>query len=526
MPQPLSRRDFVLRTAGTGAVAIFAPQAIADALAAKPADRRLLINGGKFAKGVMSGDPTPTGITLQSFVNDFDGAGQVLLEVATDSGFRKVVAKEKIRTSSALGHSVKARVGGLKAGHRYFYRFETKTAESPVGRFQTAFPADSKEPVRFAFISCQEYSIGFYNAYKRLAREDVDFVVNLGDYIYSDVNLPPPFGVRKVEYARFAAVNLGEYHERYDVYRQDADLRRLHAKFPMISCWDDHEVQNDYAGGDPNGGAVTSGSSGEFAYTKARQATAYQAFFDRMPTYAVGKSRLYHRARFGRHVDLFVLDERQYRGGQPCGDKVGPACADLNKSRAFLGAQQKAFLNSGLQKSRATWKVIANEVVMMPLKISATEYDAFDAWQGYPVEREALLQTIRQKRIKDVVFITGDYHAFIAGDVRTAGGSTVATEFVGGSVTSLSDPETKALVRTPGYGTPDNATMPASDINGRKAANPWYKELDFLSHGYVVCQASQSSFKATYKKLKTIRSPSSALKSSKTYTVRRGHAGL
>jgi alkaline phosphatase D len=526
VPQVLSRREF-LAASGAGAVTILAPQTLTQALAATRLDRSKLISGGGFAQGVLSGDPTPTGISLLANLTGTEAPGQVGLEVASDSGFRKIVASKRINTSSAIGHSVKARVTGLKPGQRYFYRFETKTAQSPAGRFQTALPADSNEPVRFAFFSCQEFSFGYFNAHALLAREDVDFVINLGDYIYGDVNIGPPIGVRDGNYGpKFAATTPEEYRLRYGTYRSDANLRAVHAKFPMISCWDDHEVQNDYAGGSPTGGAVTSGNTPPYNYSAARRDGAYRAFFQMMPTFAQGKQRLYHKAQFGKHVDLFVLDERQYRAGQPCGDAVGPACAELGKPRAFLGAQQNVFLRSGLQKSKASWKVIANEVVMMGLKTDPNQYDAFDAWQGYPAEREALLQFIRKNKVADVVFVTGDYHAFIAGNVQTAAKQTVAAEFVGGSVTSASDPEVKSIIRKPGYGTPDNPSMPSAELATRKAANPYYKELDFLSHGYVVCEAGPKTFKATYKKVKTIRAKSTALKSQKTYTVRRGRAGI
>jgi alkaline phosphatase D len=524
--QILSRRQF-LAVSGAGAVTIMAPQALSQALAASPTDRSQLLSGGKFAQGVLSGDPTPTGITLFSTVTDTEAAGQVLVEVASDSGFRKVIASKKVNTSASIAHGVKARVTGLKPHERYFYRFETKTGQSAVGRFQTALPAGSKEPVRFAFFSCQELSFGFFNAHKVLANEDVDFVVNLGDYIYADVNLGIPIGVRNIDYGpKFAATTQDEFAARYEAYRSDADLRAMHAKFPMISCWDDHEVQNDYAGGDPAGGVTTSGKTGEYAYTPAKRDAAYRAFFQHMPTFAMGKQRLYHKASFGTNVDLFVLDERQYRQSQPCEDVVGPACSTLNAPRAFLGAQQEAFFKSGMHASKATWKVVANEVVMMGLKTSPTDYDSFDAWQGYPAEREALLQYIRKNKISDVVFVTGDYHAFIAGNVQTKAHQTVAAEFVGGSVTSASDPETRSIIKKPGYGTPDNPTMPAADLAARKAANPYYKELDFLSHGYIVCEASPSTFKATYKKLKTIRQKSAALKPGKTYTVHKGKVGI
>lgn len=538
----LSRRQ-LLRASGVGALTVVAPQSAAQALAATRPDRAKLLRGGAFAEGVLSGDPTPHGITLLARMTDVEAAGKVLLEVATDPGFRKVVAHRRISTSAAIGHNVKARVKGLRAGERYWYRFSGRTAESRVGRFQTAYPRDSREPVRFAFFSCQELSFGYYNAHKLLAREDVDFVINLGDYIYGDLALPTGLGVRRLPRLpgdRIAAVTLADYDQRYQDYRADADLRAMHAKLPMISCWDDHEVQNDYAGADPAGGVTTPaigtspqgalalGAGPPYTYTTARRAAAYRAFFRNMPTFAIGPSRLYHRAAFGRHMDLFVLDERQYRARQPCGDAVGPACAELPADRAFLGRRQNAFLRSGLDRSKATWKVIANEVVIQGLKVDEQTYETFDGWQGYPAEREALLESIRRNRVEDVVFVTGDWHAFIAGDVRTAQGTgaPVATEFVGGSITSPGTPETNTLLGIPGYGTLDAPSIPAAEMATRRAANPYSKELDYVSHGYVVCEAGSKTFKATYKKLETVRRRTTALRSSKTYTVHRGTPGL
>ena len=134
----------------------------------------------------MSGDPTPRGITLWTHVADVEGRGGVLLEVARDRDFRNVVMRKTIQTRGSIDHTVKARVGRLRAHERYYYRFETATRNSPVGRFQTALPADSNEPVRLGFFSCQNYPHGCYNAHELMAREDLDFVVNLGDYIYAE----------------------------------------------------------------------------------------------------------------------------------------------------------------------------------------------------------------------------------------------------------------------------------------------------------------------------------------------------
>ena len=475
----------------------------------------------------MSGDPTPRGITLWTRVDDVGGRGGVRLEVARDRAFRRMVARKEILTSDSLDHTVKARVGGLDPHERYYYRFETRSGESRVGRFQTALPADSRETVRFGVFSCQEYTFGYFNAHRAMAREDLDFVVNLGDYIYSDVAFSPPQGVRSGDFqmseGRFSAFTRDEYRQVYRVVHSDPDLQDVHARFSVISTWDDHEVQNDYSGGDPQGGAVTGDP-----YDAARRNRAYGVFFEQMPTYPVrdrrGRFRLYHTARFGRTVDLFVLDERQYRDRDPCGNAVGPACEEVGGPDDFLGETQLSYARGGITRSRAAWKVIANEVPIMPVKRNETDYEGWDIWQGFPVEREALLRTIRG--VPDVVFVTGDWHAFISGDVQTADGRSVASEFVGGSVTSPGESEINALINRPGFGTLDDPQFPPDELARRKAANPWFDDFDPVHHGYFTCRASRSEFQTTFKKLTTIRRRTTELAERRTWTIRRGQRGL
>ena len=179
-----TRRQFVVRAGTVAASAILSPSALAAGLgSARPA---ALARGGRFSDGVMSGEPTPSAITLWTRLADAEGKVSLDLEVATDKNFRHVVAHKRLPTSAAVNHNVKSRITGLKAHEQYYYRFATATKDGPVGRFRTALPADSLQPVRFAFWSCQDYTHGYYNAHEAMAREDLDFVVCLGDYIYDE----------------------------------------------------------------------------------------------------------------------------------------------------------------------------------------------------------------------------------------------------------------------------------------------------------------------------------------------------
>ncbi len=516
-----TRRQFLRRTGEAAALAVLAPQSLAIAASEPRGRASALLRGGSFAQGVLSGDPTPDGITLLTLLEGVSRAGSVRLEVARDPDFRRVVAREIIATRGSVGHSVKARIRGLKAHERYYYRFETRDEQSRVGRFQTALPPGSNEPVRFAFFSCSDYTHGYYNAFELMAREkDLDFVVNLGDYIYAESyhTRKDGTGVRDDRIGSTStgdtsvsrvAVSLDDYRDKYALYRSDASLRKLHARVPIVSIWDDHEVVDNYAGGVRNGGLPAAKDA-----PAKRKRAGYQAFFESMPFYPSGRSRIYRALPFGSTVDLIMLDQRQYRGDQPCNDGVVPPCPGYDSPNPFLGRPQMDWLKRRLESSKATWKVIGNETLAMPAKVTGGSYVGFDSWQGYPVEREELLSHIKARGIQDVIFVTGDIHAFIAGDVRTAqgDGETVALEFVGGSITSTGFGETDLDIGG-GQILKGNDANPRTDpgvIAALRGINPWVDAADFDHHGYGVVRASKTEFDVSLKRVQTIKKRSLA----------------
>jgi alkaline phosphatase D len=530
-----SRRQFVTSAGSAAAAAIFAPRALAGGLtraAAAP-----LARGGRFTDGVMAGEPMPTAITLWSRVDQLAGPASVDLEVARDSGFRHVVAHKRIATSGNADHNIKARVTGLKPYEQYYYRFATRTQDGPVGRFRTALPADSQQPVKFAFYSCQDYTHGYYNAHELMARDDLDFVVCLGDYIYAETYHSRKDGtaVRDDRIGSSGpdktivreAVTLADYREKYRLYRSDKALQKVQAKFPVVMLWDDHEVQNNYAGGEPDGGLPPAER-----YSNKRRRNAYKAFFEAMPYFAPKGDRIYRRLSFGKTVDLIVMDQRQYRANQPCGDAVAPACADWDQPRNFLGRSQMDWVKTQLRSSPAAWKVMANEVMMMPAKVLNDSYYSFDSWQGYPREREELLTFIQSSAIKDVVFVTGDIHTFIAGDVRTqmGTGDTVALEFVGGSITSQSLGEL-SLDAGGGVKLAGNDRNPHTDPNVigiLRQVNPWVDQADFDHHGYGRVTATQQGFDCELVRLQTIKKKTTATLAASGYRwqVARGQTSI
>jgi alkaline phosphatase D len=510
-----TRRQFVTAAGSFTAATVFAPQS----LAAASRLAHLTKAHGRFSEGLISGDPTPTGITLWTRLAGVDGPASVELEVAKDRSFRHVVARRHIATNKQLAHSVKARVGKLKPHEQYYYRFSAKGAETPVARFRTALPADSRQPVKFAFFSCQDYTHGFYNAHELIAEGDYDFVVCLGDYIYAETYHAKSTGT-SVREDRIGSANPNnssivreartyqDYLDKYALYRSDPALRKVHQKFPMIMVWDDHEVQDNYAGKEPDGGL----DAGK-AYSAARKAAAYKAFYASMPRF-VTNQRVYRTLRFGKTIDMIVMDQRRYRANQPCNDAVAPPCDDWNQPRDLLGQPQMAYVQNQLKSSQAAWKVMANEVTIMPTKVLGGSFYTYDTWQGYPQEREQLLTYIRDNNIADVIFITGDIHTFITGDVRTnmGDGDTVAIELVGGSITSQGLGETD-LDGGGGVVIKGNDAHPNTNpgiISALRGINPWVKAADFDHHGFGKVTATQTSFDCTLVRLQTIKKRSQA----------------
>jgi alkaline phosphatase D len=267
-------------------------------------------------------------------------------------------------------------------------------------------------------------------------------------------------------------------------------------------------MQDNYAGGEADGGL----DAGK-AYSAARKAAAYKAFYASMPRF-VSNQRVYRTLKFGKTVDMIVMDQRRYRANQPCNDAVAPPCDDWNQPRPFLGAQQMAYVKQQLKSSKAAWKVMANEVTVMPTKVLGGSYFTYDGWQGYPQEREELLTYIRDNSIPDVVFVTGDIHTFITGDVRTnmGDGDTVAIELVGGSVTSqgLGESDVDGGAGVVIKGNDANPNTPPALIEALRGINPWVKAADFDHHGFAKVTATQTSFDCTLVRLQTIKQRSKA----------------
>ena len=442
---PLSRRSFLLGAAG------FATTSLSAVVA--PARPRFAAD--PFALGVASGYPLPDGVVLWTRLapDPLHGGGiplsevEVAWEVAADPNFRTILRRGTEFAQPEWAHSVHAEVRGLEPARWYYYRFHAGGTSSPAGRTRTAprqgAPIGS---LRLAFASCQQYEQGYYGAHRHLAAEDLDLVVYLGDYIYES-----SWGRHHVRsHGTEEPLTLEDYRNRYALYKSDPDLQAAHAAFPWIVTWDDHEVQNDYAG-----------DRSQFAAPReeflARRAAAYRAYYEHMPLPGrmrpgAAGMRIYTRWDYGALARLHVLDDRQYRDYQACprperggGSNVVPLayCRELLRpERTLLGAAQERWLEDGLAASGARWNVLAQQTVMAQIDRWPGEGYSYwtDGWDGYPRARERLLGFIAANRTANPVVIGGDVHTAIVADLKTdfndPRAPVVATEFVGTSITS------------------------------------------------------------------------------------------
>ncbi|MEZ5371479.1 MAG: alkaline phosphatase D family protein [Microthrixaceae bacterium] len=400
-----------------------------------------------FTIGVASGDPLPGSVMLWTrlVADPLDPTGglpdepvPVAWELATDEGFDAVIAAGSEIAEPRWGHSVHAEAAGLEPDTWYWYRFSVGDIRSPAARTRT-MPSDDATPeeLRLAFASCQEFNSGTYAAYGAMAEDDLDLVVFLGDYIYEQGGglMTPKVPARVTE-------TLDDYRVQYAAYKRNPMLQQVHAQVPWVVTWDDHEVGNNYAGDVPQEPEDPAGYD-------QRRIAAYQAYWEHMPIRTGppeedGSLRIYRSVRVGTLAEFFVLDGRQYRSDQVCGDQLAVSAAEctdrLDKANTMLGAEQEEWLAAGLEASTATWPVIAQQTVVFPLVLDDLVLN-LDQWDGYVAARERLFQAITDSGHDNVVVLSGDIHAAGASDLfaeRDGSGARQAHEFVTTSISSLS----------------------------------------------------------------------------------------
>lgn len=496
-----------------------------------------------FALGIASGSPRHDSVVLWTrlmppkhlFGDGFDTKPvAVNWEVAHDEQFKMIVQKGSAPALPLLGYSVHVELENLQPDRWYFYRFNTPGFTSPTGRTRTfAAPGTAVDKLRLGYASCQRWEHGYYAAWRHMQNEQLDAVFFVGDYMYEYAR--GKNDVRSHELAK--PKDLADYRDRYALYKSDENLQGMHAQCPWLLTWDDHEVINDYAA------LQAPGVKGDFA---AQRAAAYQAFYENQPLRAsvltraldglVGGSqqgvemRLHDRASFGKLVDFHILDTRQYRTIQACSnDKNGTyaggksvrlnTCAELNDpQRTLLGFEQERWLAEGLKRSAeraARWTIIVQET-RFGQTINRDKNDgngatvSNDAWEGYPGNRQRLIDALKSTRAPNPVMLGGDVHAnwvgHIKADYNKSDSANVGVEFTGTSISS-------------------NCSS-ADHIIKRIEQNPHFIFGDGYKRGYGVVELTPKKLTTTLRTVTDVTKPDSDIETLAQFVVENGQSRI
>ncbi len=447
-----TRRELLRAGLATGVLATGAlPLTAADASA-----RSFALATNPFTLGVASGDPRSTSVVIWSRLAlrplASDGHGGMPLrsftvswQVASDELFTQVVRSGTTEVSPRTGFALHVLVQGLQPGGEYFYRFKQGRHLSPVGRTLTTPTLDTfGRDLTMSFVSCAQYEHGFFTAYRRLAEDQPDLVLHLGDYQYeyrAGVYVADSGNVR--DFRGPETVTLANYRQRYAQYHTDPDLQAAHAIAPWAVVFDDHEVANNWAGD------VAQQPQDQQGFLK-RRAAAFRAYYENMPlrprSIPSGPGiALYRRQHWGRLATFHMLDTRQFRDDQACGDGYDACPAADAKARTMPGTRQEAWLADGFASSKARWDVLGQQVFFGRRDTTATPDNrvSMDAWDGYTASRRRVTRSWVRAGVRNPIVLTGDVHAHWASEVlsdfRDQESAVVGSEFITSSLTSGGD---------------------------------------------------------------------------------------
>jgi len=510
-------------------------------LPVRPAFARLWAASG-FTHGVASGDPGPGSVKLWTRYAAQDGRAAALkVEVAEDEGMSRIIARGEALAGPESWGTAQARMAGLPDGRWLWYRFTAPDgSQSPVGRTRT-LPQGKLDAFRIGVFSCSNRPFGHFNAYAHAAaRDDLDFVIHLGDYIYEYQAGSYPEKVmpgREILPANEITM-IDDYRQRYASYRIDPGLQELHRRFPMIAIWDDHEFANDTW---RDGAQNHQPDEGPWPM---RRAAALKAHAEWLP----GPERPWQRYDFGDLLSVITLDTRMTGRDQQLdlaaalkgGAKGLQDFSDgpwNSPARTLLGPEQEAWAADALKGSVASgakWQLIAQQVVMGDIftpkealtwlganadpravgyvkgGLAAAQAGipgAQDMWSGYPQARRRLLGAMRDAGANPIV-IAGDSHNAWAFN-HSLDGKPVAAEFGVQSVTS------------PGYESALGAD-PAVVRAGLLGSSPGLTWCDTSRRGYLTLSFDAKQTRCDWVFMNTIAAPDLGTSTGQAAIVKRG----
>lgn len=528
-----------------------------------------------FGQGVASGDPRTNSVILWTRCTLATGAQDIKfsLQIATDSEFKNSMQNIPVSALTKYDNTVRVKVTGLAADQVYYYRFVAENDTSSIGITKTLPVATSTRDIRFAWLSCQDWSVNHWAGLTLLAKEQLDFVIHVGDYIYETVGDAFQAGQVEAAHGRITlpsgglrsksgvyANTIDDYRTLYRTYRGDARLQGIHQNFPVIAIWDDHEFSDDCWQDHQ-----TYTNENKIETTRRRNATQAWAEYQPIdwtdvqfqPDASTGFTniRIYRDFRVGKNMHLVMTDQRLYRddhivdegafaqmiGHDPVNgdDSVGSRyfvpqqvlnqfeqgkTAAMGRAPSILGTTQTQWFKNTLKNTDATWKVWGNEVALsrmwidlraqpgIPVQYQSRYIVNCDAWDGYPAAKQELLTYLLDNNIKNVVAITGDLHAFQAGVVRHIAENGLGTPVLVDFLSAgVSSSSFYSYLKAGAAGTPLEALVatPATLDGILKVNNPDFAYLDHDAQGYAIATVSSTQMKVVFHKTARINSDGS-----------------
>jgi alkaline phosphatase D len=457
-----------------------------------------------FPYGVASGDPSESSVILWTAIEaDLASDSNVEWAVSRTEDMNSVVASGTMVRVTPEAPYYKVKASGLQSNKEYFYQFTFKKERSPIGKTKTIGPTDQ---LNIGVVSCSNFEAGYFNAYESLAKQDVDVVLHLGDYIYEYG--PGTYGDSTLQRKHIPAkeiLTLDDYRQRYAQYRRDKSLQRVHQNHPFINIWDDHEISNNaYKTGAQNH------QDNEGAYAQ-RAAAAKQAYAEWMPIDMGLEDPLYRSFSFGDFASLIMLDGRLQGRTEP----VKNGASTSNQS--MLGREQLQWMKNQLSASKAKWKILGNQVIFSQMDLSRVSQRThnMDAWDGYAEERNDIINYLATNDIQDVLIVSGDTHMSWGIEVPFHAESypftdeSVAVEIGTPSISSSNLNE----------GAPTEDVIVAERI--LKVSNPHLKYVDGRNHGYVILRLQEDLAIVDWYGVSNLKSPVFTEKRIKRMTINR-----
>ncbi len=421
-----------------------------------------------FYHGVCSGDPLHDQVIIWTKITSSGTSENVDWEVSVYPDFSYVNASGTAATDASKDFTVKVDVSGLSPSTMYYYRFRDAAGNlSVVGRTRTSpLSTDVVSHMRFAVTSCSSIYSGFFNGYKRISeRNDIDFIMHLGDYIYDfvdadeEVRVPTPYPTEPS--------NLQEWRDRHSYYLMDPDLREARRMHPWIVVWDNHDI--------------ASTSSPDFIESQ-------QAFYEYLPIRVpdlTDSTKIWRKFSYGALLEVYMIDMLTKRDI----DLLTPTDYHI------LGQEQDFWLRNALTATTARWKVVGSQKMVadwsftgLPAWFPGSGGGAITekAWDGHDVARDHLLNHIQANGINNVIFMSGDSHLTMVADVTTdpfdlgiydggTGSGSIACDFMPTSISRGNFDE---------MGISSSLLPLAEGLS--QGVNPHHVHSEFVSHGYGI----------------------------------------